>query len=88
MYSKNGKPSSLYLLAQWEAVVAFYGRSTILPRVGRRITSFLRAKEVQMQQLKIIFDGTPDVSALPASEQKVFFSTLLERIIMLKQQDN
>ena len=41
-----------------------------------------------MQQLKIIFDGTPDVSALPASEQKVFFSTLLERIIMLKQQDN
>lgn len=43
-------------------------------------------KEVQMQQLKIIFDGTPDVYALLASEQKVFFSTLLERIIALKQE--
>ena len=49
---------------------------------------FFVQKEVQMQQLKIIFDGTPDVYALLASEQKVFFSTLLERIIMLKQQDN
>lgn len=43
-------------------------------------------KEVQMQQLKIIFDGAPDVSALPLSEQKVFFSTLLTQIIALKQQ--
>ena len=41
-----------------------------------------------MQQLKIIFDGAPDVSALPLSEQKVFFSTLLERIIALKQEKN
>jgi len=36
-------------------------------------------------QLKIIFNGVPNVSALPLSEQKVFFSTLLEQIIALKQ---
>ena len=77
IFSHNGK--------QW---LHFTGEVRFYLRVGRRITPFLRAKEVQMQQLKIIFDGTPDVSALPASEQKVFFSTLLERIIMLKQQDN
>ncbi len=40
-------------------------------------------------QLKIIFDGEPNVNALSQSEQKVFFSTLLTQIIALKQkQDN
>ena len=74
-FSHNGK--------QW---LHLTGEVRFYLRVGRRITPFFVQKEVQMQQLKIIFDGTPDVYALLASEQKVFFSTLLERIIALKQE--
>ena len=37
------------------------------------------------QKLKLIFDGEPNVNALSQSEQKVFYTTLLERILQLCQ---
>ena len=35
------------------------------------------------QNLTLIFDGEPNFNALPESEQKVFYTTLLERIFEL-----
>ena len=35
------------------------------------------------QNLTLIFDGEPNINALPESEQKVFYTTLLERIFEL-----
>ena len=36
-------------------------------------------------ELKIIFEGEPSVESLSKAEQKVFYETLLNRIIELKQ---
>ena len=36
-------------------------------------------------ELKITFEGEPSVESLSKAEQKVFFETLLNRIIELKQ---
>lgn len=38
---------------------------------------------MQQQTLTLIFDGEPNINALPESEQKVFYTTLLERIFKL-----
>lgn len=38
---------------------------------------------MQQQKLTLIFDGEPNINALPESEQKVFYTTLLERIFEL-----
>ena len=72
------------------AVVAFYGRSTIQNCRGvGRITPFFvpnikeETKIMQQPKLTLIFDGEPNINALPESEQKVFYTTLLERIFEL-----
>ena len=36
-------------------------------------------------ELKLIFEGEPSVEALSQAEQKVFYETLLNRILELKQ---
>ena len=38
---------------------------------------------MQQPQLTLIFDGEPNINALPESEQRVFYTTLLERIFEL-----
>ena len=38
---------------------------------------------MKQPKLTLIFDGEPNINALPESEQKVFYTTLLERIIEL-----
>ena len=38
---------------------------------------------MQQQTLTLIFDGEPNINALPESEQRVFYTTLLERIFEL-----
>ena len=40
---------------------------------------------MQQQKLTLIFDGEPNINALPESEQKVFYTTLLARIQELYQ---
>ena len=40
-------------------------------------------KIMQQPKLTLIFDGEPNINALPESEQKVFYTTLLERIFEL-----
>ena len=71
-------------------MVAFYGRSTIQNCRGvGRITPFFvpnikeDKKQMKQQKLTLIFDGEPNINALPESEQKVFYTTLLERIFEL-----
>ena len=39
--------------------------------------------KIMQQNLTLIFDGEPNINALPESEQKVFYTTLLERIFEL-----
>ena len=39
--------------------------------------------KIMQQNLTLIFDGEPNFNALPESEQKVFYTTLLERIFEL-----
>ena len=54
-----------------------------------RITPFFvpnikeETKIMQQPKLTLIFDGEPNINALPESEQKVFYTTLLERIFEL-----
>lgn len=38
---------------------------------------------MQQPKLTLIFDGEPNIKALPESEQRVFYTTLLERIFEL-----
>ena len=38
---------------------------------------------MQQQTLTLIFDGEPNINALTESEQRVFYTTLLERIFEL-----
>lgn len=71
-------------------MVAFYGRSTIQNCRGvGRITPFFvpnikeETKIMQQPKLTLIFDGEPNINALPESEQRVFYTTLLERIFEL-----
>ena len=70
-------------------MVAFYGRSTIQNCRGvGRITPFFvpnikEENKIMQQILTLIFDGEPNINALPESEQKVFYTTLLERIFEL-----
>ena len=70
-------------------MVAFYGRSTIQNCRGvGRITPFFvpnikEENKIMQQNLTLIFDGEPNINALPESEQKVFYTTLLERIFEL-----
>ena len=40
-------------------------------------------QQIMQQNLTLIFDGEPNINALPESEQKVFYTTLLERIFEL-----
>ena len=78
-------------------MVAFYGRSTIQNCRGvGRITPFFvpnikEDNKIMQQNLTLIFDGEPNINALPESEQKVFYTTLLEQIFELhraKEQGN
>ena len=70
-------------------MVAFYGRSTIQNCRGvGRITPFFvpnikEENKIMQQILTLIFDSEPNINALPESEQKVFYTTLLERIFEL-----
>ena len=53
-----------------------------------RITPFFvpnikEDNKIMQQNLTLIFDGEPNINALPESEQKVFYTTLLERIFEL-----
>lgn len=70
-------------------MVAFYGRSTIQNCRGvGRITPFFvpnikEENKIMQQNLTLIFDGEPNINALSESEQKVFYTTLLERIFEL-----
>lgn len=43
-----------------------------------------KKKEVNLEVITI---GKPDISALSESEQKVFFTTLLDSIIKVKQEE-
>lgn len=43
-----------------------------------------KKKEVNLEVVTI---GKPDISALSESEQKVFFTTLLDSIIKVKQEE-
>jgi len=43
-----------------------------------------KKKEVNLEVITI---GKPDIFALSESEQKVFFTTLLDSIIKIKQED-
>ena len=40
-------------------------------------------KKMKQPKLTLIFDGEPNIKALPESEQRVFYTTLLERIFEL-----
>lgn len=40
-------------------------------------------KKMKQPKLTLIFDGEPNINALPESEQRVFYTTLLERIFEL-----
>ena len=89
-YSENGKPSVSISEKRKGAVVAFYGRSTIQtvvelvvlrPFLCRKYRRYI--KQMQQQKLTLIFDGDPNINALPESEQRVFYTTLLERIFEL-----
>ena len=70
-------------------MVAFYGRSTIQNCRGvGRITPFFvpnikEDNKIMQQNLTLIFDGEPNINALTESEQRVFYTTLLERIFEL-----
>ena len=70
-------------------MVAFYGRSTIQNCRGvGRITPFFvpnikEDNKIMQQNLTLIFDGEPNINTLSESEQKVFYTTLLERIFEL-----
>ena len=53
-----------------------------------RITPFFvpnikEDNKIMQHNLTLIFDGEPNINALPESEQKVFYTTLLERIFEL-----
>ena len=53
-----------------------------------RITPFFvpnikEENKIMQQNLTLIFDGEPNINALSESEQKVFYTTLLERIFEL-----
>ena len=53
-----------------------------------RITPFFvpnikEDNKIMQQNLTLIFDGEPNINALPESEQMVFYTTLLERIFEL-----
>ena len=89
-YSENGKPSVSISEKRKGAVVAFYGRSTIQtvvelvvlrPFLCRKYRRYI--KQMQQQTPTLIFDGEPNINALPESEQRVFYTTLLERIFEL-----
>lgn len=45
-------------------------------------------KKQKKLDLKVVTVGKPSIEALSESEQKVFFETLLERIKMLKAEDD
>lgn len=71
-------------------MVAFYGRSTIQKLSWSwSYYAFFCAeykggnKKMKQPKLTLIFDGEPNINALPESEQKVFYTTLLERIFEL-----
>ena len=53
-----------------------------------RITPFFvpnikEDNKIMQQNLTLIFDGEPNINTLSGSEQKVFYTTLLERIFEL-----
>ena len=89
-YSENGKPSvsisekkkrssGCVLWAKYElTVVELFVLRPFLCRKYRRYI-----KSMQQQTLTLIFDGEPNINALPESEQRVFYTTLLERIFEL-----
>ena len=71
-------------------MVAFYGRSTIQTVVGLVVLRLFfvpnikeETKIMQQPKLTLIFDGEPNIKALPESEKRVFYTTLLERIFEL-----
>ena len=52
--------------------------------VRRGVLIWHRKKEVNLEVITI---GKPDIFALSESEQKVFFTTLLDSIIKVKQEE-
>ena len=57
------------------------GVSRITPFLCRKYRRYI--KSMQQQTLTLIFDGEPNINALTESEQRVFYTTLLERIFEL-----
>lgn len=70
-------------------MVAFKGEvrfKTVVELVVLRLFFVPNIKEdnkIMQQNLTLIFDGEPNINALSESEQKVFYTTLLERIFEL-----
>ena len=76
---KKKRSSGCVLWAKYDSNCRGVGRITPLfvPNIKEE------TKIMQQPKLTLIFDGEPNINALPESEQRVFYTTLLERIFEL-----
>ena len=76
---KKKRSSGCVLWAKYELTVVEL--VVLRPFLCRKYRRYI--KQMQQQTLTLIFDGEPNINALSESEQKVFYTTLLERIFEL-----